>query len=191
MYTQLEFEFNNTPVTDEANFIPTDMRCFNHLNDYRVNKYVDAWCDNVPRWLGWGIYDFYRDMRLNIVSVYQKLRYGSSNRECWDLYVTLARYNLKKLRHFKRMHRQGYPASLSEAEWERIIDESIWAFDFIVDPEKYNPIPDCDWQCKNNIKKSSFNKDAFAVYMDKQVQLNERRDKALHNFAKYFQNFWD
>lgn len=164
---QLEFDFTDPAdallakqQTDAALSRMTDL----DSKWYRINKYADWWCDRVPRFMGYGIYDGYRSLRLWCISSYQKFRYGVSNEECWNLSNNFAQYILPRLKHFRNMNRMGIPGnmfvkhhninmflkhhSINDTEeneaakkWNAILDEMIWTFEYIVDDEQFNPIP--------------------------------------------------
>jgi hypothetical protein len=134
------------------------------------------------------------------ISTYQKLRYGASDEECWNLYRTIAKYNLKKLQYFKNMQRMSRPVEMTESDWQKQIDEVIFAFDYILNDEKYNPIPDCGKikfvNQEEGIIKTVFEKDdacekLFQEYQNKAQDLENRKRKALVWFAENFETFWD
>ena len=159
---------------------------------YRVNKYVDFVLDKIP--YGWRIYDFYRNIRLWFVSTYQKFRYGVSNEECWSLDFTVAEFTLKRLRHFKKMRRFGVPMGKTEDEWEAILDELIWTFDYTCDDTKYNPIPHVEDIMKtfeDDYVKSPEEELAWKEHFKIADELNERKRKGLILFAEVFENLWD
>lgn len=166
---------------------------------YRINMVADWWCDRVPRWLGYGIYDFCYNVKTQTKHRYQLLRYGASYFECWNLSNNLAKHIVVKLKHFKKMYRHGIPSDLYEKyktdelasnEWERILDEMIWAFDYISDEEKYHPFPDveCTWNIRERTERE---KQVLNDYFKKSVELQERKQKGLELFQKYFDSLWD
>lgn len=178
-------------------------------NWYRINKYADWWCDHVPSWLGYGIYDSYRDFRRWCISTYQKYRYGVSDEECWYLADNFARYILPRLKHFRNMKRFGVPNSMcvklhasDESEydraadqWNAILDEMIWTFEYIIDEDKFNPVPKTSGFLQdllnNTQTESDEEKAQWDEYFTKANQLNERKNKGLALFATHFDNLWD
>ena len=170
-------ECKERPSMKASNFVDHDHEEFEY---YRVNKFVDSIFDRLPRCLGWGLHDLIVDFKLWVKSAYQRIRYGVSDRECWGLYLTMARFNLKRLRYYKYMKRLSHPCGMTEDEWEKIIDESIWVFDYILNEEKYNPLNDI-----------SDNREQFNAWHERHKILEERKKKALLNFATYFEAFWD
>lgn len=179
---------------------------------YRINKYADWWCDHVPRCIGYGVWDKYRDTRLWIKSTYQKLRYGVSDEECWNLYHTISRYILPRLKHFKNMKRMGVPCTLdtkwhpidesdvsqASKEWEAILDELIWTFEYInEEDDQLCPIPEFtpkgggDIDNWFNREKTQEEKDAWDAYFVRLGELDARKRKGLELFAKHFDHLWD
>lgn len=206
MSHQLEFEFVGdpelakrirviTPSTHEMKEMKDDV----DLPEYhRVSKCIDWLFGKLPYCLGWKWYNKYHDIRLWTRSTYQKIRYGVSDQECWCLADTIARYTLPRLKHFKKMNRYGYPPDSTPEQWEQTIDEVIWAFEYIVDNEKYNPFPNIEIVNESEKfedyfnRKRSFTEDlAWKNYLAKSRELHERKEKALVLFAKNFEQFWD
>jgi hypothetical protein len=146
------------------------------------------------------IEDQYYNIRRKIISAYQKLRYGTSDQECWNLYRTIAKYNLQKLQYFRKMQRMGHPTEMTENEWLNQIDEIIWAYDYILNDEKYNPMPDCGElkliEKGENVSRVEFVREPnckkkWDEYNKKAQELEIRKKKALIWFAENFETFWD
>lgn len=202
MNTQLEFNFD-ADTDGKIKKFPPDF--FDKLNDeldapvfYRVNKFVDNLFSKLPYCLGWMWYHKYWDVKRYIISTYQKIRYGVSDQECWNLDNTISRFILPRLIHFKKMKRAGMPADLTEEEWEAIIDESIWVFDYMLDEDGHNPFPyEISVRLDKNpvemfsTKRTTEQENVWQMYVAKNKQLQERKEKALANFAKYYEGFWD
>jgi hypothetical protein len=88
-------------------------------------------------------------------------------KELWNLDFTLAKYILPRLIEFRKDKYLGYPtAARSYKNWLRIIDEMIWAMDYVLNE---------DW-----------NKDEIPIIMEKE----KRCAKGLKLFGKYFRNLW-
>lgn len=224
-YKQLEFEFRSPEEIDKINQeIKKSIEEYDQEEYFRINKYADWWCSKVPRWLGWGIYDGYNNTILWFKSTYQKLRYGVSDQECWNLSNTFAEYMLPRLKHFRNMNRKGVPClmydvpvyvhdndtkvmdkcKIAEDKWNAILDEIIWTFEYMVDSEKFNPIPDTK-PFRKQINSSSADslfeglfeektpeeKLVWDAYFERSEKFNERKNKGLQLFATYFDNLWD
>ena len=165
------------------------------IKHYYVNKYVDWVFDRIPH--GWRIYDTYKNIIINFKSAYQVLRYGVSDRECWQLSQTFTSFILPRLKHYKKMKRLGFPSELTEQQWETILDEIIFAFEYMHEPEIHNPIPK-HWSYETETlanylarEKTPEEKQANKDYIAKANELDERMKKGLDLFAKHFNEFWD
>lgn len=149
--------------------------------------------------IGYKLYNKYLDIKHYIKNKFQKYRYGVNDQECYRLYVSIAEFVLPRLKHFKQMERYGScPVDLTSEQWEIIIDESIWAFDFILNEEKYLPYPEIKWDWEKGISKNFLERektpDEIVIwnnYFSKMAELNERKQKALEQFVKYFEGFWN
>ena len=108
---------------------------------------------------------FIKDIPREIKWCWQRINRGWDDREIWSLDVTIAKFILPRLKHL-RDNNMGYPSSLSaQVEWNLILDEIIEAFELIQD-ESYFDMND---------------------YQKKQDKI----DKGLQLFAKYYQGLWD
>lgn len=165
------------------------------IKNYYVNKYVDWVFDRIP--YGWRIHIAYKNIIINFKSAYQVLRYGVSDRECWQLSQTFTSFILPRLKHYKKMKRFGFPSDLTEERWENVLDEIIFAFEYMNEPEIHNPIPK-HWHYKPETlanylarEKTPEEKQANKDYIAKANELDERMKKGLDLFAKHFNEFWD
>jgi len=187
----------------------------NNFEFYRVGKKMDWLLDHIP--YGWRIYYKYRDAYTSVISTYQKMRYGCSDRECWNLGFELARIIHTKLSYFKKTKQSGYPARLVSdygfglelevkqeelciQKWQEILDEMIWTFDYIADEEKYIVFPpellikytNSKDLCKDyNREKTPLEKQIWDQHVKKCEVLDARKQKGLELFAKYIENLWD
>lgn len=162
---------------------------------YRTNKYGDWILDHIP--YGWRVYYKYCDVKLWFKSTYQKIRYGVSNEECWSLDHTITRFILPRLKHFKNMKRHAYPGDITPEEWESILDELIWTFEYMSDDgETANPFPNL-WKPNEDGKsylgreRTEEEKELYRVWDVKHKELEERKEKGLQLFVKYYQHLWD
>lgn len=209
-YKQLEFDFRSPSEIEEINLeIKKYIDEYEDKEYFRINKYADWWCDKVPRCLGWGIYDGYKNTTLWIKSIYQKLRYGVSDQECWNLSNTFDEYILPRLKHFRKMKKisvpslivKSYPANkydieLAEKRWNEVLDEMIWTFEYIIDNEKFNPIPMTNilFEKDNSFKNKKTSDEEQLIwdgYFERTNILNERKNKGLHLFFTHFESLWD
>lgn len=91
------------------------------------------------------------------------------------------------------MKRYGYHPDFTPEEWEKVIDELIWTFEYLTDDERFNPFPDYyegkEWNF--NLEKTPEQKQLFDEWMKKNNELEERKQKGLELFAKYYCHLWD
>ena len=158
---------------------------------YRTNKFGDWLLDTSP--YGWRVYYKCADIKRWCISTYQRMRYGVADEECWSLENTFSKFILSRLKHFKKMNRYGYHPDMTLEEWENVIDELIWTFEYLNDDERFNPFPhyleDTEWNF--NKEKTPEQKQSFDEWMKKHNELQERKQKGLELFAKYYCHLWD
>lgn len=97
-----------------------------------------------------------------------RLKNGYSMNELWDLDYTFAKYILPRLLEFKLTtdSYHSFPTQFKDIdEWYEVLDEMIWAFDYIVNHDYSN--------------------------FDDMVENEKRCNKGLMLFGKYFRNLWD
>jgi len=161
---------------------------------YRTSKLGDCLLDNIP--YGWRLFYKCSDFRIWCISTYQRIRYGVSDRECWGLHETLTSFILPRLKHFKKMKRYAYHPDMTPEQWEVVIDELIWTFEYLVDDERFNPFPNLHKKSEEfmdylNRDKTPEEKQSFDEWMKKHNELEERSQKGLELFAKYYRHLWD
>ena len=91
---------------------------------------------------------------------YQKQKRGFSDKDTWNLDVTFARFIVPRLIRFKEMN-HGFPADLTDDSWNSILDDMIYSFESITKEFDHNFVPD-----------------------------NDRIQKGLDLFAKYYRGLW-
>jgi hypothetical protein len=162
---------------------------------YRTSKFGDWLLDKIP--YGWRMYYRYQDVRHWTIKTYQRLRYGVSDSECWNLSNTITSFVLPRLKHFKKMKRYAYPPDITPEQWEEIIDELIWTFEFMDnDGEELNPFPQV-WKKDESLweycerEKTEEEKESMNKWQTKQNELHERKRRGLELFAKYYDALWD
>jgi hypothetical protein len=170
-------ESENSPLSKEIGYV--------------TNKFGDWFLDTVP--YGWRVYYKCHDIKRWFISTYQRIRYGVSNEECWSLDATFSKFILPRLKHFKKMKRYGYHPDFTPEEWENLLDELIWTFEYLNDDERFNPFPhylgDTEWLL--NKGKTPEQKQSFDEWMKKHNELQERKQKGLELFARYYCHLWD
>jgi hypothetical protein len=74
------------------------------------------------------------------------------------------------------------------------IDEMIFAFEYIIDGDKFCELPESlSFKAKGlnlNSEKTIEEKQAWGEYMEKANKLNERKENGLMLFAKYYDILW-
>jgi response regulator of citrate/malate metabolism len=85
---------------------------------------------------------------------------------------------------------------IAEKEIDRIMDEIIFAFDYIIDPDKYARFPQSStkWDLKDknyfNREKTIEEKQAWDEYMKKCDELNNRKKQGLLLFVEHMDILW-
>ncbi len=62
---------------------------------------------------------------------------GWSDDQLWSLDYTLGNIIVKYLKLFKRSERSGYPSSMTEEEFEKILDDMIEGIDYLTNHDDY------------------------------------------------------
>jgi DNA-directed RNA polymerase subunit F len=161
---------------------------------FRTCKFGDWLFDTIP--YGWRIYYKCSDIKRWFVSSYQRMRHGVADAECWSLDYTITKFVLPRLKHFKKMERYTYAPDLTPEEWEQIIDEIIWTFEYMDDEERFNPFPlmndkNEDLKSYLNRERTSDEKEQMKQYLERCKTFEERRQKGLQLFAQHYHHLWD
>ena len=182
---------------------------------YTYNKYIDNLIDFLPYRLGWGFKHNWSDLRWWIKCKYQKLRYGVSDDDVFSLESNIAKYIAPRLQYFKKKGKYGIPMKflpsnysylneedrekaekIGEQEMNRILDEMIFAFDYIINPDKYVPFPEesMKWDLKDknyfNREKTIEEKVAWDDYIKKCEQHDARKKQGLQLFVDHIDILW-
>lgn len=93
---------------------------------------------------------------------------GFSDAETWSLYCPIAQFILPRLIRFREIG-NGYPMGLTPEKWDAILDEMIFAFDWILNYEE----------------------DKYEGLTDEQKDSNWKRYEAgMQLFVKWFRDLW-
>jgi hypothetical protein len=136
-------------------------------------------------------------------------------KDMWDLDLTIAKFILPRLQKFRHMDREsGAPMEFYEivddkivdeaagnVKWAAALDEMIFAFDYSMNSESYNPFPerlvDNLFVSKNGAV--SFREKqgvdiatdpAYIAYVDRGNELDARKIAGMQLFAKHFDGLW-
>lgn len=217
MSQQLEFDFRSPEeIARQRKIAEENEKFFDRMvsNDsYVYNKYVDFLLDIIPFRLGWKARNWPSDIRWWAKCKYQKIRYGVSDDDVYSLGYNIALFVLPRLKYFRKKGKTGIPACflpdnfhlLEGEEFERAeakgvkemndaLDEMIFAFEYIINGDKFCEIPDIFIHkvedCEFNSEKTIEEKQAWKEYMEKVNKFNERKDNGLALFAKYYDTLW-
>ena len=93
---------------------------------------------------------------------------GFSDSETWGLDSVIAEFILPRLKRFKEVT-NGFPSTLTEAKWDAILDDMIFAFewDLLDDNDEYEKMSEKE-------KKAGW----------------DRYNKGIRLFAEYFRELW-
>ena len=214
---QKEFDFR-TPeeVAEHKKIAEENEKAFDLMfnSDEPVyNKYVDFLLDLIPFRLGWKARYWPNEIRWWAKCKYQKIRYGVSDDEVYSLGYNIALFILPRLKYFKKKGKTGIsccflPDNFHLLEGEQqtaaeekgvkemnfAIDEMIFAFEYIIDGDKFCELPESlSFKAKDldfNSEKSIEEKESWKQYMEKANELNDRKNNGLILFAKYYDTLW-
>ena len=217
MSQQLEFDFRSPEeIARQKEIAKENEKFFDRMlsdDSYVYNKYVDFLLDIIPFRLGWKARDWPSNIRWWAKCKYQKIRYGVSDDDVYSLGYNIALFVLPRLKYFRKKGKTGIPACflpdnfhlLEGEEFERAeakalkemndaLDEMIFAFEYIINGDKFCEIPDIfiykTEDCEFNSEKDIEEKQAWKEYMEKANKFNERKDNGLALFAKYYDTLW-
>jgi hypothetical protein len=101
-----------------------------------------------------------------LIYLIQKLKYGFSNTELWNLDNTISKFVLPRLIRFKQVGSSSHPSELTPEEWEIILNKMINSFQLML-------------------------QDDFKYTERKEITARQNKINAgLKLFAKYYQNLW-
>lgn len=124
--------------------------------------------------------------------------------ELWNLDYNIAKYLLPRLKAFKK-NTMSIPASLTEDEWDNILDKMIIAFEYIIaedswwiDDPRYDYINYCHFSHSlsvDGLRRVSITEEGRAKKIKEAHFREEKRrhaviEEGLTLFAKYFRELW-
>lgn len=143
-----------------------------HVKEASIDSYTYVYDDNINAFMLSGTVDTYGIPNVNFTLVgkddrrwndfrAQRLERGFDDSETWSLDSTIAKFILPRLIRFKEIN-AGYPGTVSEQEWNDILDRMILAFSLLASDA------------------------AFVTAKEDQ----EKIDEGLALFAKWYQHLW-
>lgn len=112
-----------------------------HVKEASIDSYTYVYDDDIKAFMLSGTVDAYGIPNVNFSLVgkddrrwnefrAQRLERGFDDSETWSLDSTIAKFILPRLMCFREVN-MGYPSSISEQEWNDIIDRMILAFSLL------------------------------------------------------------
>lgn len=135
----------------------------------------------------------------------QRIERGFDDTELWSFDVTIAKFVLPRLIEFRKVA-NGYPADFKTFEnWLATIDKMIYAFDHLVNEEKYDDERDKElelhWIGMYDEKKlpdgnyeivygKNYDEEKMKKYHEMKKEEAEKIDEGLQLFGKHFRALW-
>ena len=113
----------------------------------------------------------------NVKFGFQRMFRGFDNADAYEFFSNFVDRNYKLLEHFKK-HNWGYPANLTEEEWDNILDEMIHHL-YMMD----------EWNVIESLKKG-MPEDYTVDYKSVYEIMDRNKDEFFKLFSKYFYNLW-
>ena len=107
--------------------------------------------------------------------LWQKITRGWDDSVTWNFDARMAEWILPRLKRFKELN-NGYPGDLTWERWNEILDEMIWAFEYIA----------------NDGENRIFTDDPLTREKEREEwNVAEKRvDDGLKLFGEYFRGLW-
>lgn len=138
--------------------------------------------------------------------LWQRLTRGWDDSDLWSLDYTIAKFALPRLREFK-LQAMGHPSSLTEEEWNMILDKMIWSMEYVQKEldgsDRYLPeelrVTDREvdlivTSLYRDIESTEEERKAAAIKFDRRCRamedLEERCQEGLDLFGRYFRALW-
>ena len=190
-----------------------------NLDFFVYGKYIDKILDFIPLRIGWKIMVFKSNLRWWLKCRYQKFKNGVCDDDVYDLQIRIAKFIVPRLIYFKNIGKKGVPfnfvpanySDLSEEEmeiadqkaikeWNETLDKMIFAFDYIINEEKYIKMPDVskfygsddEWlrSLGTDREKNPEEEKMWYDYFEKCKELQKRHKEGMNLFAEHYENLW-
>ena len=135
----------------------------------------------------------------------QRIERGFDDTELWNVDITIAKFALPRLIEFRKVV-NGYPADFKTFEdWLAAIDKMIYAFDHLVNEEKYEEeyekefdiqwggvfdekkLPDGNYEIVHG---KNYDEEKMKKYREMKTEEAEKIDEGLQLFGKHFRALW-
>jgi hypothetical protein len=163
--------------------------------EHRKETTFENHCKDVYYWF----YRFLKHFSPSYMSGYIKRAYqrctrGWSDRDLWSLDYTIAKFALPRLKELKKI-KHGTPTlffppdkysytdeeyDVAKAEWDKVLDEIIFAMDYIANCREWDYYPKKTWP----------EKPAAEDYTELH-EVEKRVQEGLILFGKHFRALWD
>ena len=126
-------------------------------------------------WHWWERYLNPRVLRRHLKYFYQRITRGFSDKECWELDRTIAKYIVPRLKVLKNLDNVHPIEFNSVYEWKKAIDKMIWSFEFVLTDYGSN-----EYDFKNTQK-----------WKLKQSLKMRRYKEGMELFIKHYNSLWN
>lgn len=113
----------------------------------------------------------------NVKFGFQRMFRGYDNADAYEFFSNFVDRNYKLLKHFKK-HTWGYPANLTEKEWDNILEEMIQHL-YMMD----------EWNVIESLK-SGMPEDYKVDYKSVYEIMGRHKDEFFKLFSKHFYSLW-
>lgn len=125
-------------------------------------RFCGRYCDKTSLTL------FFKRILRKFKFLYQRWTRGFDDSELWSFDITISEYILPRLIRFKDIC-YSHPSNLTMEEWTDILEDMIFAFEFVIDKQ-----------------------DMFGMAKDEEYIKNfHRYERGLRAFADNFRSLWD
>lgn len=136
----------------------------------------------------------FRDIKYNLRDRFLNWRNRTVlKQEIWNLDSQLLAFILPRLKELRRI-KPGYPADLTEQEWDEILDKMIYGFEQgLLCAEEYglDEIPHSDETFKvGNYEFNRLDEEALKIWIGVQQERRKALEEALVLMGKYFFDLW-
>lgn len=140
-------------------------------NEHRAEEFL-LWCGTC--YFDFDLHYYYPKflMKYRIIKLWQKLTRGYTDEEVWDLKTSISDFIIPRLERLQKI-RHGYPADLTDEQWQEIISKILRAFYLVKEEyDRGNHMSQEEWLQKDKISE-------------------KYKKEGLELFAKYIDNLWD